>query len=107
MIRVEKTPQKIETKLDDLLKKYSFKVRVKEVELLRKQSLGMQDDPWNLKPTITGLIKEESRRNERDAIKDGRTAEDKGQWGEKKKKIVVGKLKRLMEKQNKCKGIQV
>ncbi|KAI4556902.1 hypothetical protein MJG53_018856 [Ovis ammon polii x Ovis aries] len=37
----------------------------------------MQDDPWNLKPTITGLIKEESRRNERDAIKDGRTAEDK------------------------------
>lgn len=67
----------------------------------------MQDDPWNLKPTITGLIKEESRRNERDAIKDGRTAEDKVSGAKRKKKIVVGKLKRLMEKQNKCKGIQV
>lgn len=51
--------------------------------------------------------KEESRRNKRDAIKDGRTAEDKVSGSEKKKKIVVGKLKRLMEKQNKCKGIQV
>ena len=38
LIRVEKTPQKTETELDDLLKKYCFKVRGKKMELLRKQS---------------------------------------------------------------------
>lgn len=38
LIKVEKTPQKTETELDDLLKKYCFKVRGKKMELLRKQS---------------------------------------------------------------------
>ena len=65
----------------------------------------MQDNPLKLKPVIIGLIKEESRTNKIDAIKDGRTAKDKVSGTKrKKKKSVVGKLKRLMEKQINVKG---
>lgn len=46
----------------------------------------MQDNPWKLKPVIIGLIKEESRTNKIDAIKDGRTAKDKVSGTKIKKK---------------------
>ena len=64
----------------------------------------MQDIPWNLKPIIIGLIKEKSRTNKIDAIKDGRIAKDKVSGTKRKKKSVVGKLKRLLEKQINVKG---
>ena len=97
LIRVEKTPQEIETELDDLFRKYSFKVRGKRNGTIEKAAVGMQDNPWNLKPLIIGLIKEESKTNKMDAIKYGRTAKDKvsRMKRKKKKKSVVGKPKRL------------
>lgn len=93
LIRVEKTPQEIETELDDLLKKYSFKVRGKRNGTIEKAAVGMQDNPWNLKPLIIGLIKEESKTNKIEAIKYGRIAKDKVSRMKRKKNLWLANQK--------------
>ena len=67
----------------------------------------MQDIPWNLKPIIIGRIKEKSRTNKIDAIKDGRIAKDKVSGTKRKKKICGWQTEKAPGKANKCKGIHI
>ena len=61
-----------------------------------------------MKPVIIGLIKEESRTNKIDAIKDGRTAKDKVSGTKRKKKKICGwETEKAHGKVNKCKGIHI
>ena len=54
----------------------------------------MEDNSWNSNPIITGLIKEENKTYEREAIKDGIAKDKVSGLGKKKKRICAWQIEK-------------